>query len=155
MTLEDALPQDPFGFYIQRAGQIIEYQQFGITHKHTRGGRTLNLATGQFNTLRANFRIQDLVKLAQVLFHYRRTHCADDIVIGFIQAHQYVVAQRVTKQARHLCGVGAVGRGEKFAGPLHRGSIPGYLAVVARQQTEQHPHQCGFARSNPPGDHGE
>ena len=60
LHLSDALPQDALGLYIQRAREVIHYQQLRIAHEHARRGRALYLPARELDAPRAYYRVQTL-----------------------------------------------------------------------------------------------
>ena len=66
MPFEQLLPQDAFCFDIKRTRQVLEHEQFRVTDEHAGGGRTLELATGELFSSRANDRLHSFVEFLHV-----------------------------------------------------------------------------------------
>src|SRR5689334_21019559 len=62
----EAGPEQLFGLDIEGAGEVIDDQQFRVTHEHPRSGGSLYLPTGELNAARADLRLQALLQLGNI-----------------------------------------------------------------------------------------
>ena len=116
LFLEDALPELLLSLDIQRAGEIVEDDEFGFTDEHARGRGSLRLSTRKFHATRADQSFEIIIHLLQVTIHDGQLCSFVYFVVRAIQAEQDVVSQCIAKQARNLSGVCTSWRDEKIAG---------------------------------------
>ena len=152
-VLEYSLPELLLGFDIQRAGEIIEHNEFWFSDEHARRCCALRLPTRKFYAACANHRFEVVIHLFQVMVHDGKFCRFVDFIVGAIETEQNVVSQSVAKQARHLCGVGTSRWDEEVS---RRGKyifVPAYLAGFKRKQSEQGTQECCLARTDATCDH--
>ena len=103
------------GFDIQRAGEVIEDDEFGFTDEHARRGGALHLSTRKFYAARADHRFEVVVQLFEVTIHDGEFCGFIDFIVAAVETKQNIISQGVAEQARHLCGVGTARRDEKIS----------------------------------------
>ena len=114
-SLENPLPKLPLGFDIQRAGEVVEDDEFGFTDEHARGGGALHLSTRKFYAARADHRFEVVVHLFEVALHDREFCGFVNFIVAAVETEQNIISQGVAEQARNLRGVGTARRDEKIA----------------------------------------
>ena len=127
-VLEYSLPKLLLGLDIQRAGEIIEDDEFGFTDEHARRCGSLRLSTRKFHAACADQRFEVVIHLFQVTIHDGEFCRFVDFIVGAVETEQDVVSQSVAKQARHLCRVSTSRRDEKISRRRKYFFVPTYLA---------------------------
>ena len=127
-VLEYSLPELLLGLDIQRAGEIIEYDEFGFSDEHARRCCALRLPTRKFHAACADHGFEVVVHLFEVMIHDGEFCRSVDFIVAAVETEQDVVSQSVAEQARHLCGVGTSRRDEKISRRRKYVFVPAYLA---------------------------
>ena len=102
LFLEDALPELLLSLDIQRAGEIVEDDEFGFADEHSGGGGALHLSAREFDAARAHHRFEIVIQLFEVAVHHGEFGGFVDFVVAFVHAEQNIIPQRVAEQTRDL-----------------------------------------------------
>ena len=150
---KDPLPEQAFGLDVERAGEIVEDEQFRIAHEHAGGSAALNLSTRQAHAPRPHHRLQSFGHRRQIAFQHRSVNRAGQIDLFLGQAQEDIVAQCLAKEPRHLSGIGAARGGEEGGRIGHKLPVPEDLPRLGGHQAQEGFEQRGLARSDLSGDH--
>ena len=93
VCLENSLPKLLLGFDIQRAGEVIEDNEFGFTDEHARGGGALHLSTRKFYSARADHGFEVVFHLFEVAIHDGEFCGSVNFIVGAIETEQNIVSQ--------------------------------------------------------------
>jgi hypothetical protein len=148
-SFKDAFPKLTFGFHIQRAGEVVEDDEFRFADEHARGGGALCLSAREFDAACADHGFEIVIELFEVAIHHGEFCSFVDFVVAFVQAEQNVVPQGVAEQARDLRGVGTARRDEEIPGEV---SMVSPFQRISPESSGEQSEQCAqegcFARTN-------
>src|ERR1700736_1105569 len=92
---EQALPELAFRFYIERAGEVIEDQQFRVAYEHTRRRYTLRLSAGKFDAPRSDHCIESQFQLCYIMLQHGGVKSCCQRVLVFHDAGKNIFFERV------------------------------------------------------------
>lgn len=79
VQLRDTLPQLLLGLHVQCAGNVVEYQQLGITHEHAGCGCALHLPARELQSARADDGFEPGLQFLDVSLHHYCFDCAFEV----------------------------------------------------------------------------